>query len=340
MKQRLLSLAIILALLSSCSAGEQPTDADSGVTADSPISLTDQTGREVTLDTPAEKIVSCYYVSSYALLALDLADNIVGIENKADTRALYSYSAPEVVSLPAVGTMKEANLEQIAALDPDLVIMPKKLSESAKTLSDLGFNVILVSPENHEQLCDMISLLGEACGATERADMLISYYDTQMTALSAMTADTDSPTVYMCGNSSYLTTAPADMYQSSLIDLAGGVNVADDLDGDYWTEISYETLLTYDPDVIVIPSGADYTADDIAGDSQLSSLTAVQNGAIYEMPSDLDEWDSPIPSGILGAMWLTSVLHPDKYTEDSFIEDATSFYETFYGFTPDPALLK
>lgn len=340
MKQRLISLAITLALLSSCSAVEQPTDADSGADNDSPISLTDQTGREITLDAPAEKIVSCYYVSSYALLALDLADNIVGIENKADTRALYSYSAPEVVSLPAVGTMKEANLEQIAALDPDLVIMPKKLSESAEALANLGFNVILVSPENHEQLCDMISLLGEACGATERADMLISYYDTQMTALSTLTADTDYPTVYMCGNSSYLTTAPADMYQSSLIDLAGGVNVAADLDGDYWTEISYETLLTYDPDVIVIPSGADYTADDIAEDAQLSSLTAVQNGAIYEMPSDLDEWDSPIPSGILGAMWLTSVLHPDRYTEESFIEDATSFYETFYGFTPDPALLK
>lgn len=336
MKQRLISLAITLALLSSCSGGGQNTDSNT----DSPISLTDQMGREVTLDAPAEKIVSCYYVSSYALLALDLADNIVGIENKADTRALYSYSAPEVVSLPAVGTMKEANLEQIAALDPDLVIMPKKLSESAETLSDLGFNVILVSPENHEQLCDMISLLGEACGATERADMLISYYDTQMTALSTLTADTNYPTVYMCGNSSYLTTAPADMYQSSLIDLAGGVNVAADLDGDYWTEISYETLLTYDPDVIVIPSGADYTADDIAEDAQLSSLTAVQNGAIYEMPSDLDEWDSPIPSGILGAMWLTSVLHPDRYTEESFIEDATSFYETFYGFTPDPALLK
>ena len=92
--------------------------------------------------------------------------------------------------------------------------------------------------------------------------------------------------------------------------------------------------------MIVIPSGADYTAEDIANDAQLSSLTAGQNGAVYTMPSGLEEWDSPIPSGILGAMWLTSVLHPDLYSAETFIADASSFYETFYGFTPDAALLQ
>ncbi len=334
MKKRLTAAALLLSLLlaaSACSGNNTPAG---------PVTLTDQTGRTVTLDAPAEKIVSCYYVSSYAVMALGLSDNLVGIENKADTRPIYALSAPEFLELPAVGTMKESNVELIASLDPDLVIMPQKLAESAETLTGLGFDVLLVNPENHEDLCGMLSLIGDACGVSGKADELIAYYDAQMTALDALTAGADAPTVYMGGNSSYLTTAPADMYQSSLIALAGGVNAGADLEGDYWTEVSYETILAYNPDVIVIPSGADYTAADITGDTQLSALTAVQNGAVYTMPSGIEEWDSPIPSGILGAMWLTSVLHPDLYSAETFTADATSFYETFYGFTPDAALLQ
>ena len=336
MIKRLSAAALLVSLLLSASAcSGEPAPSASG-----PVTLTDQAGRTVTLDAPAEKIVSCYYVSSYAVMALGLSDNLVGIENKADTRPIYSLSAPEFLELPAVGTMKESNVELIASLDPDLVIMPQKLAESAETLTGLGFDVILVNPENHADLCGMLSLIGDACGVSDKADELIAYYGTQMTALDALTAGAEAPTVYMGGNSSYLTTAPADMYQSSLIDLAGGINAGAELEGDYWTEVSYETILAYDPDVIVIPSGADYTADDLTGDAQLSTLTAVQNGAIYTMPSGIEEWDSPIPSGILGAMWLTSVLHPDRYSADDFTADATSFYETFYGFTPDAALLQ
>ena len=58
------------------------------------------------------------------------------------------------------------------------------------------------------------------------------------------------------------------------------------------------------------------------------------------MPGGIEEWDSPIPSGILGAMWLASVLHPEIYSAETFIGEAISFYENFYGFTPDRALLQ
>lgn len=335
MKHHFCTAALALSLLFQTTACTSSTAEPAG-----PITLTDQCGRTVTLEEPAETIVSCYYVSSYAVMALGLSENLVGIENKADTRPIYSLGAPQFLELPAVGTMKESNVERIASLSPDLVIMPEKLSESAEVLTGLGLNVLLVNPENHEDLCGMLTLIGEACGVSEKAEELISYYDTQKNALEALTSSADAPVVYMGGNSSYLTTAPADMYQSSLIDLAGGINAGAELSGDYWTEVSYETILSYDPDVIILPSGADYTVEDILSDAQLSALTAVQNGAVYAMPSGLEEWDSPIPSGILGAMWLTSVLHPALYPSETFIADAVSFYETFYGFTPDADLLK
>ena len=74
-------------------------------------------------------------------------------------------------------------------------------------------------------------------------------------------------------------------------------------------------------------------------DPQLADLPAVQNGAVYTMPQGLDEWDSPTPSGILGVLWLTSVLHPEAYPCEEFTADAQAFYQTFYGFTPDSSLI-
>ena len=334
MKKRALILTLTAAMLLQMAACGKPAEPTG------PITLEDQCGRSVTLEEPAKTIVSCYYVSSYAVMALGLSERMVGIENKADTREIYHQSAPAFLELPAVGTMKESNVELIASLEPDLVIMPAKLAEAAETLTGLGLDVLLVNPENHEDLCGMLALIGEACGVSDRADALISYYDEQMDTLAELTADATKPVVYMGGNSSYLTTAPADMYQSSLIDLAGGENAGAGLDGDYWTEVSYETILAWDPEVIVLPSGADYTVEDVLNDAQLAGVTAVENDAVYAMPSSLEEWDSPIPSGILGAMWMTSVLHPTLYTEAAFLEDAAAFYMEFYGFTPDEAMLK
>lgn len=335
MKTRILSCLVAVCMLLSLVACAPEKEPESMA-----ITLIDQCGRTVELDGPAQKVVSCYYVSSYAMMALGLSDRLVGIENKAASRPIYSMSAPQFLELPAVGTMKECNVELIASLAPDLVIMPKKLSESAETLAGLGIDVMLVNPEDHEALREMIALIGTACGVPMKAESLLSYYSAQMTVMEKMTENAEKPKVYMGGNSSYLTAAPGKMYQSSLITLAGGVNVAADLEGDYWAEVSYETILSYDPDVIIIPSGADYTVEDIKNDARLSALKAVKNGAVYAMPGGIEEWDSPIPSGILGAMWLTSVLHPERYSSETFVSDATGFYQNFYGFTPDPSLLQ
>ena len=323
----------------SAAASSQAVASSAAVSEAAGITLTDQAGRTVTLEQPAESIVSCYYISTYATIALGLKDKIVGLENKADTRALYALAAPELPQLTQVGTLKELNVEAVAALEPDLVIMPQKLIDNAQTLEDLGITVMIVNPETQEGLETMLTLIGEACGASDQAQALIDYNHTQLERAAEMTADLEKPSVCLLGNSSYLSVAPAAMYQNDLIEQAGGVNAAASIEEDYWADVSYETLLALAPEVLVIPSAASYTAEDVMNDPQLADLPAVQNGAVYTMPQGLDEWDSPTPSGILGVLWLTSVLHPEAYPFEEFTADAQAFYQTFYGFTPDSILI-
>lgn len=301
--------------------------------------LTDQAGRTVELDGPAETVVSGYYISTYAVLALGRADAVVGLEKKADTRSLYQMAAPELMEKPGVGTMKELDTEAVAALAPDLVILPAALADYADTLAGLGIPALVVAPEDHAALVEMIGLLGRALGAQDAAAQLTAYYDEQLERMAALTEGAQQPTVYMASNSSYMSCAPAAMYQSSLIESAGGVNAAAALEGDYWTEVSYEDILAMAPEVMVVPSGAEYTAADLLADAQLAGVPAVENGRVYQMPAGLEEWDSPIPSGILGCMWLTSVLHPEAYPFEQFTADAAEFYRTFYGFAVDESLI-
>lgn len=313
--------------------------AESASQAEDQIVLTDQAGREVVLEGPAQSIVSCYYISTYAAIALGAEDRVVGLEKKADTRLIYQMAAPELLEKPQVGTMKELDVEATAALEPELVIMPQALVDYADTLTQLGIPVLVVNPESHEALVEMLQLMGTALGLEDRAEALTSYYQEQLDRMAELTQDTEAPVVYMGSNSTFLATAPASMYQSTLIRQAGGVNAGDSLEGNYWTDVSYEDVLAMAPQVIVLPAGAEYTVQDVVEDPQLSALPAVQDGAVYQMPGGIEEWDSPVPSGILGTMWMTSVLHPDVYPFEEFTADAQDFYQTFYGFSVDASLI-
>ena len=298
-----------------------------------PITVTDQAGREVTIEEEPQRLVSGYYISTSALIALDLEEKLVGIEAKADKRAIYKLSSPGLIELPNVGTAKEFDLEGCAALEPDLVILPIKLQSAAETLEGLGIDVLLVNPENQELLEGMISLIAAAANAEDHAQALLDFTATQEAMLAETLAGAEAPSVYLAGNSSMLSTAGDEMYQSDMIRLAGGVNAASGITDTYWVEISYEQLLTWDPEYIILASDADYTVEDVLADPNLAGCAAVVSGNVYQMPSKAEAWDSPVPSGILGAVWLANVLHPDVFAEEDCDNLIDEYYETFYGFT-------
>ena len=130
-----------------------------------------------------------------------------------------------------------------------------------------------------------------------------------------------------------LSTAGNAMYQSDMIRLAGGVNAAAEIEDSYWVEISYEQLLAWDPDFIVLASDASYTVEDVMADPNLAACKAVANGRVIQLPSKAEAWDSPVPSAILGAVWLANALHPEQFTQEACDALIDEYYETFYGFT-------
>lgn len=159
-------------------ASEESAEEDASQTA-YPVTVTDQAGREVVIEEEPQKLVSGYYISTSLLIALGLEDRLVGIEAKADTRPVYQLSAPELLELPSVGTAKEFDLEGCAALEPDLVILPLKLQDSADALEELGITALVVNPEDQELLNETIKLVGTASNTQEKAQSLLNFASEQ-----------------------------------------------------------------------------------------------------------------------------------------------------------------
>ena len=321
-----LIMAALLSISSLCCAEE-------AAGANFPVTVTDQAGREVTIEKEPETLVSSYYISTSLLMALDIDEKLVGVENKAGTRPIYSLSNPGILELPAIGTAKEPDLEGIAALAPDLAIIPMKSKDYAENLEALGITTIVVNPESQELLMEMIGIVSAATGTTAEAEKLTAFIAEKEAYLTGILAEAEKPEVYLASNSGLLRTAGSGMYQSDMISLAGGTNVAAEIEDTYWAEIDYEQLLVWDPEYIILASNAEYTVDDVVNDPNLAGCRAVAEKNIYQIPSDAEAWDSPIPSGILGSLWLANILHPELLTDTDCADIMNEYYETFYDFT-------
>ena len=298
-----------------------------------PLTVKDQAGRTITIEQEPRRLVSGYYISSSLLIALDLDEKMVGIEAKANKRAIYSLAAPHLIQLPSVGTAKEFDLEGCLALEPDLVILPLKLKNAAEILESLGIDVLLVNPENQALLTEMIDFIAAATDTQEKALALQHFVQDQEAYLALALSGAEAPSVYLAGNSSMLSTAGNAMYQADMIRLAGGMNAANSIEDSYWAEISYEQLLSWNPAYIILASDASYSPEDVLADPNLVSCDAVKNQRVYQLPSKAEAWDSPVPSGILGALWLANILHPELVSDETCAEKIDEYYETFYQFT-------
>lgn len=345
-----LLLAISLFVLSGCQAtgaditqSAQTTPATDATTAEPttvqsqpatsyPLTVTDQLGRTVTLAAAPQRIISGYYISTSLLIALGLEDQLVGIEDKPGKRPIYGLSAPQLLDLPTVGTAKDFNLEAALALKPDLVILPIRLKEAIETLDTMGVPTLGINPESMDLLIETIKLTGLATGTIDRANALVDRSQALTKKAADLAAGQSAQRLYFGGNSELLSTAGPKMYQSSLITQAGAVNVAADITDTYWAKISYEQLLDWQPDHIILASDATYTVEAVLADPALQGLSAIQAKAVSQMPGQLEAWDSPVPSGVLGQLYLIQLLYPQQYSAAELATDVDAFYRDFYDF--------
>ena len=108
----------------------------------------DQADNEVTVKVPVKSMVVLQHHSIDILAQLGAQDKIIGVESKweADLGSYIKEAFPEIESLPTPGDLKSCNVEEIAKLKPDVVIVASQENpDSVNKIKELGIPVVVVS---------------------------------------------------------------------------------------------------------------------------------------------------------------------------------------------------
>ena len=238
----------------------------------------------------------------------------------------------------------DASPEQIAPLDPDVVVMRSFMAETlGRTLQELDIPVVYVDLETPEQYFRDVTTLGQLLGNKTRAEEIQAFYrsylDDVTQPLQGLSKE-QKPRVLVLqysdiGGQVTFKVPSASWIQTAEAELAGGIPVwKKAAQGGGWTAVNLEQIAAWATDVVfVVHYGADSAeiADRLKADPQWQALEAVKQNQIYGFASDIFSWDQPEPRWILGVTWLAGKTHPDRFPDLDMMHKVSRFFIEMYG---------
>ncbi len=299
-------LAAALLSLAACSAG----GAGAGSSGKN-LELTDGLGRTVTLEGPAQRIISLAPSHTEMLFAIGAGAQVVGREDFANYPA-------EVVDLPSVGgNWGELNTEVMVGLQPDLVLAAELTTpEQVQAMEELGLTVYMLSnPTDFDGLYDTLRTAASLTGHEAEAESLIESIQARVAAVEEKIAATDGkPLVFYeldSTNPGAPWTAGKGTFIDTLISMAGGENLGVAYEGS-WVQVSAEELLAKDPAIIVLgDSNYGVTPEMVVTRPGWETIAAVVNNSVYVFNDDLAS--RPGPRLVEGLEELARLIHPEAF---------------------------
>jgi iron complex transport system substrate-binding protein len=303
------------------------------------VSLTDQAGNTLEIEQPVRRLISAYGPSTAIVYSVNAGDRLVAASflGARDPQGAAAMERIDTRFPDLIGddyfSQSEFNLEYAATLEPDLVIGGAR-SGWADSVSQLGIQVFLMEAETPDQLKEAVLLIGQLFGphAASQAKAWVAYYDwvieINLKDMSDLTQE-DRVRVLFTGTEP-LRVASGEMYQTDIIEAAGGISVSEDLLG-YWNDVNLEQVAIWNPDLIIVPPYGGASVSAITDSLEWQILPAVQSGKVYRMPKLVVPWDTPAPDSVLGIIWMADQLNPGLISLDCG-EEAAYFYQTFYNY--------
>lgn len=298
------------------------------------LTIVDQAGREVTVGKEIDSIALCYRVVIRFLLSLDQGDKITGIGKTED---FLEELQPSLKECADVGK-GVADIEALAELKPDLFFHKASDVETLEAVEEIGIPAVGIEIETPEDMLTALDLMGKVCGAEEKADALRKYYNDRLGSIAEMTSVIDNKKSAVIMGSSIGKVADGTMLQGEMIERAGGINCAAELEAtELWPSAGAEQIFAWNPEYIFITNSesASYTVDDILKDPAWSEIEAVKNRHVYVMPAEKDSWEFPGIVSVLGIEYMIRVMYPQLLSDDEFEADVDELYELSYGRTFD-----
>jgi len=300
---KIISILLLAALLLGACAPAAP--------AASATTITDGLGREISLDEPAQSIISLSPPFTEILFAIGAGDLLAA-------RDSFSDYPEDALGLPDIGGgFAEYDLESMVALEPDLVLAGDiQTPELVQSIEDLGLKVFYINnPASLEEMLETIRTIGVISGHGAEADHVVGSLEARIQAVDDTLAEIDAPVTLFyeldaSDPAKPYTPGPGSFY-SHLIQRAGGENIGDEL-GTEWAQASVEFLLVKDPQYIILGDAMwGVTPESVASRPGWDALSAVQTGRV--LPFDDNLMARIGPRQVDGLEALARLLHPQAF---------------------------
>ncbi|NOX61823.1 MAG: cobalamin-binding protein [Chloroflexi bacterium] len=277
-----------------------------------PFTLTDGLGREVTIEQKPQRIVSLAPSNSEMLFALGLNESVVGVTKYCD----YPPQACENKEIIGGFSAKSISVETILALEPDLVVAAGQIHQPIiEAMEQQDIPIIALTARTFDDVYANIEILGRLTEREDKAAQLTTDMRARVEAVTSKTEpiqEEERLTVFWEVWDEPLMTAGPGTFIGQMIELAGGVNIFDDMEEDY-PKISAEEVIRRNPAVILGPDshGDKLTPEQLAQRPGWGEIQAVQKGRIHLIDGDIVS--RPGPRLAQGLEEVARALYPDLF---------------------------
>jgi iron complex transport system substrate-binding protein len=180
---------------------------------------------------------------------------------------------------------KSKQTELVIGYQPDLVFtvfyssadFKEKLKQARIPSFDLGYFGTIDSVK------EQILLLGNIIGEEGNASALVRLIDTKIRELKARIPSRANPLrVLYYDEGGYVPGASSNF--NSICQIIGAVNVGAEQGVKSWSQIDYETVLKWNPDVIIVPDRSKLK-EQLMSNRLLSHARAIKSGSVHAVPS-------------------------------------------------------
>lgn len=297
--------AVATIVLTGCSADDDPAEAGqteaaaTGTAGEFTPVTVDNCGTEVSIDSPPERVVTIKSTATEMMLALGLADRLVG--TAFSDGPLPDDYAGDLDDVPVLSDNVPGQ-EALLDVEPDFVYGGWESNFGADTagdrssLADFGIATYVSpaacqepeyqpDPMTFDELFAEIREVASFFGATERADELIAE---QQALLDQVEAPGDGLTALWYSSGEDAPFVGGDIGAPAMMMRELGVeNIFADVDAT-WSNVSWEQVIDRDPDVIVLVDAAWNTADSkierLEGNPATAALPAVAEQRYLRLP--------------------------------------------------------
>ena len=286
MRIRLRSIILLASLVAPCFASR---------------TLKDELGREVEVPDHPHRVIC---------LVPSVVDIVYSLGAGADVVAISDFTKypKEALQKPSIGLPLTPSIETIVSLRPDLVLGSGDLNvlESATSLQHLGIPVFMVNPHGVEGIYSSILSLGKTLNRETEANSLVARLRARVDVVKRRVSEKPKLRIFMAIWYDPVMTIGKKAFISELIEAAGARSVTDDI-AQEWPEISLESIVSRQPDVLLFIKGSKLTAEELKTRPGWEHVRAVQQGRVIYVD---DRIQHPSPVAFDALEDLAKQLYP------------------------------